>query len=66
MIFPSKHIRTEHHHLLGSIWDFRNFRVTMIPEGFECNCKKNSKIKCYHIKSVELGLLGVDSKEYAL
>ncbi len=66
MIIASKYIQTEHHHMLGAVWNFRNFKVEMIPEGFSCNCKKNSKIKCYHIKSVELGLLGVDSKEYSL
>jgi hypothetical protein len=32
----------------------------MHDEGFTCNCKKRLTVECYHIKSVQLGILGVN------
>jgi hypothetical protein len=66
MKFQNKHINTENHHLLGTIWPFRGCQVEMRIDGFSCNCKKRHLVKCYHVKSVELGILGVNAKEYRL
>lgn len=63
--FECKHINTKNHPLSGTVWSFRGCTVEMNDRGFTCNCK-NSKFKCNHIKSVEFGILGVNSKEYAL
>lgn len=62
--FSSKYIATEHHHLLGVQWPFRYCFVEMVPAGFVCNCQKNPREKCNHIKSVELGILGVNQPRY--
>lgn len=62
--FQMKSIDTRDHFSLGAIWTFRNCEVQMHTEGFTCNCKQRMQYKCNHIKSVELGLLGVNSKEY--
>lgn len=64
--FKSKSINTEGHYLTGTIWTFRGCEVEMHREGFSCNCKKSPRFKCNHIKSVELGILGVNKKEYLL
>jgi hypothetical protein len=64
--FQLKSVDTRDHFFLGTVWPFRNCEVQMHTEGFTCNCKKHMQYKCNHIKSVELGLLGVSSKEYCL
>jgi hypothetical protein len=66
MRFQTRNINTEGHYLIGTIWPFRSAQVEMHSDGFSCNCKKKPRDKCYHIKSVELGILGVDTKEYRL
>ena len=66
MIFESKHINTTKHIFLGTIWQFRDCKVEMVPEGFSCNCQKKPRLKCKHIKSVELGILGVNLKEFKI
>jgi len=66
MIFQSKHINTKNHHFVGIVWPFRGCQVEMLSEGFSCNCKKRAVVKCNHIKSVELGILGVNAKEYKI
>jgi hypothetical protein len=63
-MFQSKHIDTASHIFLGTKWPFRGCEVDMYVEGFVCNCQKQPRIKCNHIKSVELGILGVNSKEF--
>lgn len=45
--------------LIGTTWNFRSCFVEMFEEGFTCTCKKRPVVKCNHIKSVELGLMGV-------
>ena len=62
--FQLKGVNTHNHFSLGSIWTFRNCEVQMHTEGFTCNCKKYMQYKCNHIKSVELGLLGVGQTYY--
>lgn len=64
--FESKSITTQGHHFVGFVWPFRGCQVEMHEEGFTCNCKKNARTKCNHIRSVELGILGVNSKEYRI
>ena len=65
-IFNSGYINTEYHHLLGMVWPFRGCQVQMFVDGFGCTCQKRPREKCNHIKSVEYGILGVNTKEYAL
>jgi hypothetical protein len=55
-------INFANHHLLGFVWSFRGCSVELTELGFVCSCGK--KDKCYHIQSVELGLLGVGQKYY--
>lgn len=62
--FVHKSINTQGHWMVGTQWPFRNAVVEMHDEGFTCNCKKRPTAKCNHIKSVELGILGVNAKEY--
>lgn len=64
--FQSKYIDTATHVFLGAIWEFRNCCVEMSTDGFACDCQKKPRVKCNHIKSVELGILGVNCKKYAL
>lgn len=63
-ILSSKSINTQGHHLIGMEWPFRNCKVEMHNEGFSCTCKKRLTYKCNHIKSVELGILGVGQTYY--
>lgn len=63
---PSKYINTQSHQFLGIVWPFRAGKVEMHKTGFTCKCKDAKKDKCWHIKSVEFGILGVDAKEYRL
>jgi hypothetical protein len=65
-VIQFKNVRTENNFLVGTVWPFRNCQVEMHAEGFTCSCKKKTIYKCNHLKSVELGLLGVSSKEYQL
>lgn len=65
-IFMSKYITTQGHHFVGFVWPFRNCQVEMHSDGFSCNCKKQPRDKCNHIKSVEFGILGVNAKEYRI
>ena len=64
IILSSKSNNTQGHHLIGMEWSFRNCKVEMHNEGFSCNCKKRLTYKCNHIKSVELGILGVGQTYY--
>lgn len=57
--FESKYINTVNHIFNGISWPFRNCEVTMSDAGFSCTCMKRMVRKCGHIKSVELGILGV-------
>lgn len=60
--FQHHKISTQGSHLVGTVWPFRGCEVVMHDEGFTCSCKKRLTIKCSHIRSVELGLLGVGQK----
>jgi hypothetical protein len=60
--FQHSKITTQGSHLVGTTWPFRGCEVIMYDEGFGCTCKKKPIVKCNHIKSVELGLLGVGQK----
>lgn len=62
--FQSKSINTQNHHLVGFTWPFRGCYVEMHNDGFSCNCKTRLTYKCNHIKSVELGILGVGQTYY--
>jgi len=62
--FQHRSIDTENHHFVGTTWPFRSCHVEMHKEGFTCTCKKRLTFKCNHIKSVELGILGVGQKYY--
>lgn len=66
MIFGHKYINTSNHWLLGTVWPFRNCSVTMHPEGFVCDCQSRPRQKCKHIQSVEMGIFGVNAKEYKI
>ena len=66
MIFQHKHINTNNHWLVDTIWPFRGCSVTMHHDGFSCDCQKKPRIKCKHIKSVEMGIFGVNYKGYKL
>ena len=63
-LFQSKSINTHGHYLVGFEWPFRDCHVEMRNDGFACNCKKRLTYKCNHIKSVELGILGVGQTYY--
>lgn len=65
-VFECKYIDTSKHIFLGTIWPFRDCKVEMVQDGFSCNCQKKPRLKCRHIKSVELGILGVGQKYYEL
>jgi hypothetical protein len=58
-LFQNRKINTLGNFLVGTTWQFRGCQVTMHSDGFFCNCKKRLTYKCNHIKSVELGILGV-------
>lgn len=62
--FQHKSINTKGNFLVGTIWPFRGAQVEMHEEGFSCNCKKRLTFVCNHIKSVQLGLLGVGQTHY--
>lgn len=66
MIFSHKYIDTRNHWMVGTIWAFRGCNVKMQDEGFECDCQKKPKLKCKHIKSVEMSIFGVGIKDYKL
>lgn len=66
MIFSHKYIETYNHWMVDTIWPFRGCSVKMQNEGFLCDCQKNPKLKCKHIKSVEMGIFGVGIKDYKL
>lgn len=53
-------IQTQNHFLVGTVWPFRSAEVEMHDSGFTCTCKKRLTYPCNHIKSVQLGLLGVN------
>ncbi len=57
--FEHHKITTKGNWHVGTVWPFRGCEVEMHEEGFSCTCKKRPTTKCNHIKSVELGLLGV-------
>lgn len=59
MRFTHHKINTMGNHLVGTSWKFRGCSVTMRDDGFECDCKKQLTYVCNHIKSIQLGLLGV-------
>lgn len=59
-----KSIETKGHCFVGTVWSFRNCQVEMHEDGFSCTCKKTLARKCPHIKSVELGMLGVGRQYY--
>jgi hypothetical protein len=61
-----KSINTKSHYLIGMVWLFRGCQVEMHDDGFSCTCKKRMTYKCNHIKSVELGILGVGQTHYEL
>lgn len=58
--FNHKRITTDGNLLVGTVWPHGQFQVEMLSDGFVCNCKKKMKFECYHIKSVILGILGVN------
>jgi len=58
--FQHSKITTRGSYLVGTAWPFRGCEVVMHDDGFVCNCKKRLTCVCYHIKSVQLGLLGVN------
>ena len=60
MTFNHRHITTDGNMLVGTVWPCGQFQVEMLSDGFVCNCKKKMKFECYHIKSVILGILGVN------
>jgi hypothetical protein len=60
--FQNKKINSLEHFLVGFTWPFRDCHVELHDEGFMCTCKKRLTYKCNHIKSVELGILGVGQK----
>lgn len=62
--FISKSINTQDHLMVGTTWPFRGCEVEMHNGGFSCNCRKRLTYKCNHIKSVELGILGVGQTYY--
>jgi hypothetical protein len=62
----SKYIGAESHPFVGTTWQFRGCQVEMHKDGFSCSCKKKHREKCKHIRSVELGILGVNAKEYLI
>lgn len=64
--FPHKYINTVGHWLLGVQWPFRGCSVTMTEDGLVCDCQKAPRFKCKHIKSVEMGIFGVNEKKYTL
>jgi len=64
--FKSKYIGTKNHPFNGFSWAYRNCEVTMSQKGFSCTCMKRMIYKCNHIKSVELGILGVGQTHYEL
>ncbi len=64
MIFAHKYINTEGHSMVDTKWTFRGCFVTMHETGFSCNCQKRPRQKCKHIKSVEMGILGVGCAKY--
>jgi hypothetical protein len=57
--FEHSKITTKGNYLVGTSWPFRGCQVVMHDEGFACNCKKRLTFVCNHIKSVQLGILGV-------
>jgi hypothetical protein len=65
-LFQSKSINTNGHQFIGYVWKFRGCQVEMHANGFSCNCKKRHFAKCNHVKSVELGILGVNQIKYKL
>jgi hypothetical protein len=64
--FKSKFINTVGHAFNGTAWTFKGCEVIMHETGFACTCMKRMKYKCNHIKSVELGILGVGQTYYEL
>jgi hypothetical protein len=66
MIFQNKYINTVNHWLVGTKWPFRGCTVEMNEDGFICDCQKQPRQKCKHIKSVEMGIFGVNLKEYLI
>ena len=62
--FQHHKITTANNFHVGTVWPFRNCKVEMYEEGFNCTCKKRPMVKCNHIRSVELGLLGVGQTHY--
>lgn len=62
--FQHRSINTQGHQFVGTVWPFRGCQVEMHDEGFVCTCKKRLTFKCNHIKSVELGILGVGRTHY--
>ncbi len=60
--FEHSKINTRGSHLIGMVWPFRSCKVEVYDEGFNCTCKVRPIEKCNHIKSVELGILGVGQK----
>jgi hypothetical protein len=62
--FQHRKIETVGNWIVGTIWAFRSCQVEMHDEGFTCTCKKRPTSKCNHIKSVELGLLGVGQEHH--
>ena len=62
--FQHHKIETSGNCHVGTVWAFRAAQVEMHEEGFTCTCKKRPTVKCNHIRSVELGLLGVSQTYY--
>lgn len=63
-IFSSSFINTNLHLFVGTKWNFRGCFVEMLDEGFTCNCLKRPRVKCDHIKSVEISITGSMFKSY--
>ena len=63
-IFESQGIDTNGHWAVGTQWQYSKGVVTMHDEGFSCDCKKNPRVACSHIKNVKLRIYGVFDEHY--
>ena len=62
--FPSTVIKTDGHWAVGTQWQYSKGVVTMYDEGFHCDCKKNPRQPCNHIRNVKLRLYGTFDELY--
>jgi hypothetical protein len=63
-IFSSSTIQTKGHWAVGTQWQYSKGVVTMYDEGFHCDCKKNPRQPCNHIRNVKLRLYGTFDEHY--